>query len=190
MSTQVANLVVTSSTLYGVMLKINELARILSTQTVTANTNANGAVTVGNTFLVGIFAGSTGAFGSLRGGNVQTANTLLITSNVAIGNSYLSVGAVTTSNISPNQVIDSFPSTGYRTTKFVLQVTSLVGYLATEILLTHNGSNIFMTEYASLPTNGALGTFSANIASNTVNLLFTPTNAVNTVEFERRSLAV
>lgn len=75
----------------------NLMANVLGQECLTANTNANGAYVTGNSFLFGTFGSNTLAvFTNLRGGNVQSTNTLYITSNVyandtsynfAIGNS-------------------------------------------------------------------------------------------------------
>jgi hypothetical protein len=191
MAIAVANLVLSTVTMLDVVTLCNNLAFLVSTNILTANNNANGSITTGNTYLAGIFAADTGAFTTIRGGNVQATATLLVASNVAFGNSLLSVGQSTTTNTNPNQLVDSFSShsTGYRTTKYVVQIGSTVGYQATEVLLVHDGATVTATEYATLSTNGSLGTLSANISSNSVQLLFSPTNAVNTVKFERRSIA-
>jgi hypothetical protein len=186
----VANVVFATATFADYFLKVNECAAILSSQTITANNNANGAQNSGNAYLSGTFSANIGAFKSIRGGNVQSSNTLLVTSNVAVGNSYLSVQVVATSNADANQVMDSYNIATHRSSKFVIQVSNTTAFQATEILLTHDGANVYMTEYATLSTNGILGTFGANISSNSLNLLFSPIGAVNTVKFERRSLAV
>jgi hypothetical protein len=71
----------------------NQLANAMTTEVVTANTNANGSVTTGNGFVNGIFGSNTlVVFNALRGGNVQVSNTLVITSNVNIGSNILLVG--------------------------------------------------------------------------------------------------
>ena len=79
---------------FGVWVQqTNEVINAFSNEIMTANSLANGATTTGNSYLIGTFAGTILAGGSLRGGNVQTSNTLNISSNVLIqtGNT-LSVG--------------------------------------------------------------------------------------------------
>jgi hypothetical protein len=74
--------------------------------------------------------------------------------------------------------IDSFPVTQTNTCKYLIQVnrTANPGDIhSTEIMLMHNSTNVYMTEYASLIVNStSLGTFAGEINSNVVNLLFTP----------------
>lgn len=62
--------------------KYNALSNAISTVVVTANNDANGSLTTGNAFVNGIFSSTTLAVPTLRGGNVQTANVLTISSNV------------------------------------------------------------------------------------------------------------
>jgi hypothetical protein len=70
--------------------------------TLTANTHANGSLTTGNAAVNGIFTSTTlTAISELRGGTVQTPNTLNITTNTAInGGSVLTIGANVTANSS------------------------------------------------------------------------------------------
>lgn len=68
-------------------LAINAIGNVV----ITANNNANGAITTGNSFLYGIFGANTvTVYNSIRGGNVQTGNTLAIESNTNV-NGYISI---------------------------------------------------------------------------------------------------
>ena len=59
------------------------------------------------------------------------------------------------------------------------------GYHATEILLIHDGSNVYMTEYGTIYTNSSLGTFDGSILSGNVRLTVTPTNTNTTIKAQR-----
>jgi len=186
----VANINISTATFNDLYLKVNEIAAVLSAQTLTANAYANGATAIGNSYLNGIFAADTGAFGAIRGGNCQSSNTLTVSSNVLQQYCYWASGNAGTTNTNPTQTVDSFSSIAYRSSKYVLQITNASNYQATELLVTHDGTNVYVTEYATLSTNGNLGTFTAVIASNNVQLQFTPVNAVNVLKFERKSIAI
>jgi hypothetical protein len=73
--------------------KTNYAINAISTECLTANTDANGSLTVGNTFLNGIFSSNVVAVATLRGGNVQASNVMLITSNVNFTGSQVNVAA-------------------------------------------------------------------------------------------------
>lgn len=190
MALPTANLIVSSDTWQTLIDKVNGLSYLFTTQTVTANLNANGSLTTGNGYVNGVFGATTLVASNVRGGTVQTSAALNITSNVSIANVNICVGNYVTSNVSTNQIADSYPITAFRSAKYLLQVNSAIGYQTTEILILQDGANTYQTEYAVLSTNGSLGTFSSNISSNNVNLLFSPTIAVNSVNFERITIPV
>lgn len=73
--------------------RTNEMANAFTQEALTANNNANGAFVTGNSFLFGTFGANTLAvFTSLRGGNVQTSNTLTIVSNIFSNGAGLTTG--------------------------------------------------------------------------------------------------
>lgn len=85
----ISNTNVSTDTFSQWLTKTNEVVNSLKTEIVTANTIAGGSVTTGNAFVNGIFtAAELTANTVLRGGNVTTSNTLNITSNVVVGNTF------------------------------------------------------------------------------------------------------
>lgn len=95
--------------------RFNEVANAFSTEAVTADGSANGSVTAGNTQHTGIFSGNNVAVsGALRGGNVQSATALTISSNVIITGNRLEFGNATINAIiSQTGVIFSNTSVSY-----------------------------------------------------------------------------
>lgn len=72
-------------------------------------------------------------------------------------------------------VLDSFNIYQYRTAKYVVQATYSTVVYASEILLTHDGTYVYTTEFARLtnqPTS-LLATFDAVITSEQINFRFT-----------------
>jgi len=72
-------------------------------------------------------------------------------------------------------VLDLFGLQQYRTAKYVVQATYGSVVYASEILLTHDGSFVYTTEFARLtnqPTS-LLATFDAVISSEAINFRFT-----------------
>jgi hypothetical protein len=170
----------------------NNLATQIANTVVTAN-QTGWANTTGNAAIIGYFSANTIiAPTAIRGGNNTTANVLTIqagfTTNTTtfVANQYI----LTTNTAN---VVDTFITTSYRSAKYIAQVNTSIGYQLTELLLLQDGGgNTFLTEYATLTTNGTLGTFSANISSGNVNLIFSPTQTVSTytVNFQRSTLAI
>lgn len=99
--TQINTATDTFSTL---ITQLNAAINAISTEVLTANTNANGASVTGNSFVFGIFGANTvTVWNEIRGGNVQTSNTLVIASNVSQNSSFnYSIGSATV-----NAVINS-----------------------------------------------------------------------------------
>jgi hypothetical protein len=104
----------------------------------------------------------------------------------------IATSTLVTSATTANQVLDSFAASAFRTAKYLVQVhaTSAADYHASEILLIHDGTNVYMTEYAIVYTDGSLATFNADISGGNIRLLVTPTNAVNTIRVVRQALVV
>ena len=89
----------------------------------------------------------------------------------------------TTSTTTANQVVSTgvgLGSSAWRTVKYLVSVTSGSAYQATEILIIHDGTNVYKTEYGTVYSAGVLATFDADINSGSIRLLTTPTNAVTT----------
>ena len=69
-------------------------------------------------------------------------------------------------------------------------MTSGTAYHAIELFAIHDGTTIQLAQYSEIKTGSSLGTFDASISSGTFSLLFTATNAVSTVKFNRTLLVV
>lgn len=94
------------------------------------------------------------------------------------------------STSSSNQVIDSFSANRFRTVKYLIQMEhdSTNKYHATEILLTHDDTDVFFTEYATVETDTSLGEFSASLVGGTVSLTVTPNNTNTGIKAKRISI--
>jgi len=119
--------------------------------------------------------------------NAITSNNTLVTFGLPIQTGTLVIGsftygyyALTTSATTANQVLHSASASGYRSAKYWVQATSGSTYQSTEILLIHDGTTVYKTEYATVYTGAVLATFDADINSGNLRLLCTPTNAVTT----------
>ena len=89
--------------------------------------------------------------------------------------------------------IDAVTITTFRTVKYLVQVSQgSINYQSAELLVMHNGTDTFMTEYGDIWTGTSpLGMFSAGIAAGTMTLSFTPTTtATYTVNMSKLQLTV
>lgn len=93
--------------------------------------------------------------------------------NTRFHTSFVTIAAGT----STATVINTFDKTQYVTGKYLIQIKQGVNYHSAEVLLIHDGSGAFMTEYASVYNTSILGVLDAAVAGNDVNLTFTATAA-------------
>ena len=91
--------------------------------------------------------------------------------------------ALTTTGIF--QIVDTFPKDVFRTVKYYIELSTATAYHATEVLLTHDGTNSYYTEYATIITGASLGSIDSDISGDNVRLLVTPTNTNTTVKLSR-----
>lgn len=104
--------------------------------------------------------------------------------------SALTPGTTALTGTGANQVVDSFQTAAYRTAKYLVQMTAGTDYHSTEILLIHDGTTVYMTEYGTIFTSASLGTFDGDISSGLVRLLVTPANINTTIKIQRLSVTV
>jgi len=140
----------------------------------------------------------TGNVSVLQNGTKLNVSSRLIESNndltinatqYKVNNITISANTGSTSTVAQT-VVDILPTSEYRTVKYLIQIKSGASYQATEILLLHNGTTVYMTEYATVTTGSYLGSFGADINSGQMRLLFDPVFAVNTLNISRTKVPV
>lgn len=92
----------------------------------------------------------------------------------------------------PNQIVDQWSSLDFRSAKYQIQLyaPSVDEYEVCEILLVHNGGEVYMTEYAIVNQSVRLAQYSASIFNDTVRLLCSPTFGTSSVRVFRTVLAL
>jgi len=176
MAISTANVNTTTDTFNDWVNKTNNCATIISNNCLTANGSLG--LTTGNSYLNGFFSANTLiAQDAIRGGNNTTANVLNISTGFYTNKAtYVSNTASFTDNVAA-QVVDSFAVTSARTIKYLLQVNATaIGFQSTEIMLLHNGTDAFLTEYATLAINNSLTLANVAIANTTGGFTCTAAN--------------
>ena len=138
----------------------------------------------------------------VSGTNIKTVNgqSILGGGNITVGGgtggSSLVYGQFADNEIdltttTANQVIDSYPASLYRSSKYIIQaVCSGVGIHSTEVMVLHDGTNVYITEYATIFTDTSLFTVDASISgTGDMELTVTPVNANTSFDVVRTSLA-
>ena len=116
---------------------------------------------------------------------LDSTGSINLPANASILNSSIAIATT-----SPDQVIDSFSSTTYKSAKYIIQaVTSSGDVHATEALIIHNGSTAFIVEYGTVYTSTALFTIDATINSGNVDTTITPASSDITIDLIRTALS-
>ena len=113
-------------------------------------------------------------------GGVGIAGTVNAQSFVVNG-TYDQIGTtLITSATTANQVALTLNTSVYRSAKIFVQASSGSTYHSQEIMMLHDDSNVYMTEYA-IVNSGAIGsTFDGDISGGNMRFLVTPTYEVTT----------
>jgi hypothetical protein len=92
--------------------------------------------------------------------------------------SYGSTGTLRAFNITTDStnttVLSSFPIASFKTGKFLVQAVLGADTHVSEVLVTHNGTSAFSTEYAIVYTVGELFSLSVDIDAGNLRILVTP----------------
>ena len=149
--------------------------------TVQGNLKSNGGVT--GTTLTGTLTTnaqpnvtSVGTLANLTvSGNINTGNITVTNTVDAVNIKVTDLFSKRTSiNITTNTVIDTFPTTEFRSAKYTMRAGDGFDYQALEVLLVHNNINSIITVYGSLSTsNTDLVIFTTDISAGNVNVYAT-----------------
>jgi hypothetical protein len=149
-------------------LRITGFGTVISTgRVVISNTTGSGTTSTGGL----VVSGGAGIAGTLNAVSVGVRDlTALFSANL------------TTSANTTNQVLHSLPYADFKTAKYVVQCISGSDLQAQELLLIHNGTNVYMTEYSQVlgPSNTPITTFDARISGSSLELLVSPVNSITT----------
>jgi len=123
--------------------------------------------------------------------NASVGNNLVVSNNVTINSRVnLSGNAFTSSNTSQS-VIDTYSATTYRSAKYLVETVdnnTTGSYVVQELLLTHNGTIVSLSEYGAVQMATPYATFDADISGGNVRLLATSTSTNTTYKVARTLL--
>jgi hypothetical protein len=142
-----------------------------ATHYIYANNVANSA----NSFAVTIGASSNN-WANTKG---VVNNTLTFTNSSIFANTLLTTSAT-------SQILDVFSTSTWRSANYIITMNTTPSlFHTTQIVLLHDGTNAYITEYGTLFTSNNLALFDATIVSGNVRLNVVPSVAVTTINFVR-----
>lgn len=109
-----------------------------------------------------------------------------------IGDAGMGSYSVSLTNGTPNQIVDNWSALDFRSAKYHIQLHApgVDEYEVSELLIVHNASEVYLTEYAIINQGVRLAQYSASVFNNTVRLLCSPTYGTSQVRVFRTVLAV
>lgn len=145
-----------------------------------AYVTANGATTT-DTISVGGLVVDTDTLYVDSANDRVGVNTLTPAAEFQVSNAAISSSIVVGTSVT-QYTLDSLPIADFRTAKYLIQVHDTVAndYQTSELLLIHDDTTAYLTEYAIIYTSGALGSFDAALVSGDIRLYATPTSTNST----------
>jgi len=166
----------------------------ISTSISLSGTTGTGSVSGGGTLT---FASNNGVVVSASGSTITISSPqdLQTSASPSFNAAKLNTSAYLTSTVfttstTGQTAIDSFATATYRSAKYLAQITSGSSYHFIELIVIHDGTTPFVSQYGEVFTSSSLGTFDASITTGNLSLLFTPTNATTTIKLMRTNIVV
>jgi hypothetical protein len=136
----------------------------------------SGAIhTIGDVAVGGVLYAGMNDNGDISGQSPanKTIDGVFVSNCMIAGGTY--DGITTTST----QIIDTFNNTVYSTAKYIVQVKDGASVHSQEIMLIHNGTDVWMSQYGIVTSAGQLGAFTSEFTGTNILLKFTPSTATN-----------
>jgi len=112
-------------------------------------------------------------------------------SELYVGTQTAVTGTTTTVATTSETVTDQFSTTEFRSAEYLVQITQGSSYQVSKILLVHDGTTPYITEYGTLLSGSTLGTLDVDITGGIVRLRVTMANAASaSVKVSRTSIIV
>ena len=156
----------------------NSVSSFSGLLTLTSNTNINGIANVSGNTTIG---GSANVSGNVvLGGVISLANINTMYSN---NFNFSSTAQIT---------VDSFSTSVFRSAEYLIELTdtNTSSYQLTKILLIHDGSSAYITEFGTIVNNSSLCSFVADVNGGNARLRGTPATSTVVAKFTRNTMVV
>jgi hypothetical protein len=121
--------------------------------------------------------------------SVEFKYNFISATGLASSASNLAIEETGTINLSTNSlsVVDSWSISSHRSAKYLVSINQGTNFQTSEILVTHNNTSAFISEYGVIETTGSLATFSASVDGGMVTLkVLMASPAAATIDFSKR----
>jgi len=109
-------------------------------------------------------------------GNVSVSGIITATS---VASTYTIQGSVVSTSSTTAQIgiHSALPSTTYRSVEYMIQAAQPTNFHTTKILVVHNGTTAYLTEYGTVYNSSVLADYDVDISGGNIRLLSTPASA-------------
>jgi hypothetical protein len=119
-----------------------------------------------------------------------TAAWSLYSNTITISNTTVTVSNTYSYGSSANAVIDQFVAATYRSAEYLIQASNSTAYQVSKVLVVHDGTTAYVTEYAIVNSAAQMLTLGVTKAVSNVQLWSIPIDATVVVKFTRTNLVV
>ena len=132
----------------------------------------------GNTVNV---SGTGYAYADFKAGDIEATGQLTAVGPLSLSNLRMDADQTLTTTATTEVDLDTFPLLTYRSGKYQIQASQGSNYHACEVMLIHDSTNAYFSQFVDVYTNSSLFSLSVDTNSGNVRLRVTPASASSTV---------
>lgn len=120
------------------------------------------------------------AYADFKAGDIEATGQLTAVGPLSLSNLRMDADQNLTTTATTEVDLDTFPLLSYRSAKYHIQASQGTNYHATEVMVIHNSTNAYFSQFGDIYTNTSLFNLSVDTNSGNVRLRVTPATASST----------
>tara|TARA_Y100000389_G_scaffold178315_1_gene191374 strand:+ start:1908 stop:2651 length:744 start_codon:yes stop_codon:yes gene_type:complete len=121
------------------------------------------------------------AYADFKAGDIEATGQLTAVGPLSLSNLRMDADQNLTTTATTEVDLDTFPLLSYRSAKYHIQASQGTNYHATEVMVIHNSTNAYFSQFGDIYTNNSLFSLSVDTNSGNVRLRVTPASTSSTV---------
>lgn len=121
------------------------------------------------------------AYADFKAGDIEATGQLTAVGPLSLGNLRVDADHTLTTTATTEVNLDTFPLLTYRSGKYQIQASQGSNYHACEVMIIHNSTNAYFSQFGDVYTNSSLFSLSVDTNSGNVRLRVTPSSSSSTV---------
>lgn len=120
------------------------------------------------------------AYADFKAGDIESTGQITAVGPLSLQNLRMDATATLTTTATTEVNLDTFPLLSYRSAKYHIQASQGTNYHACEVMVIHNSTNAYFSQFGDIYTNTSLFTLSVDTNSGNVRLKVTPASTSST----------